>query len=33
MSIDVCKHCNFTYDQDYNLEHEDECESNPDNEE
>ena len=31
MSIDICKYCGLKYDQDYNVEHEDECEENPDN--
>lgn len=28
MSIDRCKHCQEYYDQDYNVEHESECEKN-----
>uniref|UniRef100_A0A6H1ZLC0 Uncharacterized protein n=1 Tax=viral metagenome TaxID=1070528 RepID=A0A6H1ZLC0_9ZZZZ len=31
MSISNCPHCNSNYDQDYNVEHEEECESNPEN--
>jgi len=31
MSISVCQYCEILYDQDFNCEHEDECEYNPDN--
>ena len=31
MSIDNCQYCNEYYDQDFNVEHEEECESNPKN--
>ena len=29
MSIANCPHCNEYYDQDFNVEHEEECEENP----
>lgn len=31
MSIEICKHCEIQYDQDYDVEHEDECPENPEN--
>ena len=29
MSIDICPHCGDYYDQDWNVEHPDECGENP----
>lgn len=31
MSIEICKYCGMKYDQDFNVEHEDECPANPEN--
>lgn len=28
MSIDICQHCHKYYDQDFNVEHEGECDKN-----
>jgi hypothetical protein len=30
MSIEICKWCESKYDSDFEAEHEDECEANPD---
>lgn len=31
MSIEICRYCEMQYDQDFNSEHEDECEYNAKN--
>lgn len=30
MSIEICQYCDKYYDQDYEVEHEEECNDNPD---